>query len=99
MNVGWIKLVDGENQVLYVMASHVAMIGPHYTEEKFAKLKQPSPSMCNIFIGGAFFTIQGSQGLVQTLVSKALSQVGTGDSIEVKPKAKIQYLTKNNEEN
>lgn len=110
INVGWIKLVDGENQVLSVMASHVAMIGPHYTEKKFADLKQPSPNKCNIFIGGAFFTVQGSQDLVQALVSQALAQVGSLDSPDKTPvndcgtmagkaSSKFELLTKNKEEN
>lgn len=93
--IGWIKLVDGEGQTLTVMASQIAMIGPHYTEKKFAELKQPSPNMCNIFIGGAFFTIQGSMELVQILVTQALTQQ---ESL-VSPINKLQQLPKTKEEN
>jgi len=82
MNVGWVRLVDSENNIIVVMATHIAMIGPHYKEAKFAELKQPSPNQCNIFIGGNFFTIQGSMDLIQALVSKALSQIGTEETAE-----------------
>jgi|SRR6185437_8763978 len=111
MNVGWVRLVDSENNIIVVKATHIAMILPLYTETKFAELKQPSPSQCNILIGGNFFTIQGSMDLIQTLVSQALSQIGIEEAAKLAasgnktvglrgvPQTKIQLLSKEEKEN
>lgn len=79
MRVPWLKLVSTQGQKLTFLANHIGMIGEYYERVENKTLKEGhevviDTGKCNIMCQGQYISVKGSPELIQTLVTKALTE-------------------------